>query len=73
MFQLAILSDIVRILPTDFIKPTHIAVTDALDKKYSNKVLHDVGLCIKTYKLLETSDPIVHACQDGSYQCTGTL
>ncbi|KAI8928449.1 RNA polymerase III subunit Rpc25-domain-containing protein [Entophlyctis helioformis] len=68
MFILSVLKDIVRVPPKDFVKDQQEAIVDELNQKYANKVLHNVGLCISVYDLLETSDPIVHACQDGAYQ-----
>ncbi|EGF81868.1 hypothetical protein BATDEDRAFT_86925 [Batrachochytrium dendrobatidis JAM81] len=69
MFVLSILTDIVRVLPKDFYKGQEDAIVDELNFKYANKVLHNVGLCISVYDLTKASDPVVHACQDGSYQC----
>ncbi|KAI9009546.1 RNA polymerase III subunit Rpc25-domain-containing protein [Gaertneriomyces semiglobifer] len=73
MFILSKLKDNVRVYPSDFYKPRIDAVTDELNKKYANKVLHNVGLCIRVWDILEVSDPIVHIVQDGSYQSTVTF
>ena len=72
MFVLTVVEDLVRVLPAAFIYPIQEAIEDELNKKYSNRILHDVGLCLKVFDIQEISDPIVHACQDGSYQCQGT-
>lgn len=71
MFSVVILTDTVRVVPQNFDTEQQQALEDELNRKYSNKVLHKVGLCIRVFDLLETSDPIVHACQDGSYQSEG--
>ncbi|KAL2918838.1 DNA-directed RNA polymerase III complex subunit Rpc25 [Polyrhizophydium stewartii] len=73
MFVLSVLNDIVRVPPKDFSKPENEAIIDELNRKYANKVLHNVGLCISVYDLLEANDPVVHACQDGSYQVRVTF
>ncbi|KAJ3038152.1 DNA-directed RNA polymerase III subunit rpc25 [Rhizophlyctis rosea] len=69
MFILSHLRDNVRVHPRDFRKPRAQALTDELNKKYANKILHNVGLCIRVFDLLDASEGVVHACQDGSYQC----
>ena len=69
MFFLISLTDNVRVKPSDFSKfPSH-AVTDELNKKYSNRVLHNQGLGVRVFDISSISDPVVLACQDGSYQC----
>ncbi|KAJ3030938.1 DNA-directed RNA polymerase III subunit rpc25, partial [Rhizophlyctis rosea] len=73
MFILSILKDNVRVHPKDFRKPRPSALTDELNKKYANKVLHNVGLCIRVFDIIEASDGVVHACQDGSYQSKVTF
>jgi DNA-directed RNA polymerase III subunit RPC8 len=70
MFILSRLEDTVRVLPTDFRKNPTDAITDCINLKFSNKVLHDVGLGIKVHEIIKMSDLIVHQCQDGSYQST---
>jgi DNA-directed RNA polymerase III subunit RPC8 len=69
MFLAVEREDLVRVPPNAFMKPKQQAITDEINRKYSNKILHNVGYCIQVYDILEMSDPIVHACQDGSYQC----
>eukprot|EP00842_Homolaphlyctis_polyrhiza_P004499 jgi/Hompol1/504/HPOL_005334-RA len=61
MFVLSRLKDIVRVLPKDFTKGLTEAITEGLNQKYANKVLHNVGLCITVYHLEKVDDPLVHA------------
>ncbi|KAJ1552798.1 DNA-directed RNA polymerase III subunit rpc25 [Nowakowskiella sp. JEL0078] len=68
MFILSEIEDLVRVKPGDLWKPRAEAVTDVLHKKYANKVVHDLGLCIQVFDILSIGDAIIHACQDGSYQ-----
>lgn len=68
MFQLSHIKDIVRIHPSQLRKPAEQAIIDELNHKYANKVLHQVGLCVRVFDLISVSDLVVHACQDGSYQ-----
>ena len=68
MFVLSELEDNVRVKPTDFSKIPSLAITDELNKKYANRIIHDLGLGIRVFDISSISDPIVLACQDGSYQ-----
>lgn len=54
MFILTRLSDTVKLLPST--EYNHIALTQWLNAKYSNKVLHKVGLCISVYDILSVGD-----------------
>ena len=54
MFVLARLSDTVKLLPSTEYSPA--AVTQWLNAKYSNRVLHKVGLCITVYDILSVGD-----------------
>ena len=60
MFVLAEIQENIRLQPKklrhDFVE----AVTDALDAKYSNKVVVGLGLCVGVFDLLEVDDPYVH-------------
>ncbi|KAF9262602.1 polymerase III polypeptide H [Marasmius fiardii PR-910] len=56
MFNLAILKDTVAIHPSDFGLPPEQALVAELNKKYANRVLHDVGLCICTFDLTEAGE-----------------
>ncbi|KND04946.1 DNA-directed RNA polymerase [Spizellomyces punctatus DAOM BR117] len=73
MFILTLLRDNIRTHPSDFSKPRIESLTDELNKKYSNKILHNVGLCIRVWDILEASDEIVHMVQDGSSQAKVTF
>ena len=70
MFVLTKIQDIVRVHPSQFSLSRLQAVTDVLNLKYSYKILSDIGLCLQVYDVHSISEPVVHACQDGSYQCT---
>lgn len=73
MFVLSVIEDLVRVHPSQFLQPREQALEDQLNKKYANKVLHNVGLCLRVFDLQTISEPVVHACQDGSYQCKGIV
>ncbi|KAI8833097.1 hypothetical protein CcCBS67573_g06503 [Chytriomyces confervae] len=66
MFVLKTIDDSVRILPAEQRKPLPTAITDELNRKYSNKIKPKLGLCIRVLDVLEVGDGIVHACLDGS-------
>ncbi|KAI9067924.1 polymerase III polypeptide H [Trametes sanguinea] len=56
MFQLSIIKDTVAVHPSQFGLPPQQAVTNELNKKYANRVLHDVGLCICVFDLSEVGE-----------------
>lgn len=56
MFTFTKISDLVRIDPNDFSKPMAEALEDEINKKYANKIVHNVGLCICLYDILHFED-----------------
>ncbi|KAF8196862.1 polymerase III polypeptide H [Mycena galopus ATCC 62051] len=56
MFNLAILKDTVAVHPSDFGGPPEQAIIAELNKKYANRILHDVGLCICVFDLTEAGE-----------------
>ena len=59
MFVLATLRDSVRVQPASFRKARAEAIADELNKKYANKVVHQVGLCISLFDVTSVGDPMV--------------
>jgi len=59
MFILTTLRDNVRISPIDFKKRKSDAIADELNKKYSNKVIYNVGLCIRLFDISHVAEPFV--------------
>ncbi|KAK7696398.1 hypothetical protein QCA50_001052 [Cerrena zonata] len=56
MFVLSIIKDTVAVHPQHFGLPPEQAITNELNKKYANKVLHDVGLCICVFDISEAGE-----------------
>ncbi|KAK0451390.1 RNA polymerase III subunit Rpc25-domain-containing protein [Desarmillaria tabescens] len=56
MFHLAILKDTIGIHPSNFGIPPETALIAELNKKYANRVLHDVGLCVCVFDLTEAGE-----------------
>ncbi|KII86057.1 hypothetical protein PLICRDRAFT_165713 [Plicaturopsis crispa FD-325 SS-3] len=56
MFVLSILKDTVAVHPSSFGVPPAQALISALNKKYANRVLHDVGLCVCVFDLSEAGE-----------------
>jgi hypothetical protein len=54
MFILSRLIDTVKLLPST--EYSHVALTQWLNTKYSNRVLHKVGLCIAVYDIISVGD-----------------
>ncbi|KAJ1869118.1 coq1 putative hexaprenyl diphosphate synthase [Coemansia sp. RSA 990] len=59
MFVLVVLRDTLKIIPADFRKTREVAIKDAINAKYSNRVLHDVGLCMLVHDLVEIDEGFV--------------
>ncbi|KAJ1856417.1 DNA-directed RNA polymerase III complex subunit Rpc25 [Coemansia sp. RSA 2703] len=59
MFVLTVLKDTLKILPSDFRKSREEALKDEINRKYANRVLHDIGLCILAHDLLEIDEGYV--------------
>ncbi|KZV64667.1 polymerase III polypeptide H [Peniophora sp. CONT] len=56
MFQLSVIKDKIPIHPIKFGLPPEQALIDELNKKYANRVLHDIGLCVCVFDLAEVSE-----------------
>lgn len=48
--------DTVAVQPAQFGLPPEQAITNDLNKKYANRVLHDVGLCVCVFDLAEVGE-----------------
>lgn len=59
MFILTTISDLIQISPQDFEKPSVQALKDNINKKYSNKVIQKIGLCICFFDLLKSSEGLI--------------
>ncbi|KAJ1964365.1 DNA-directed RNA polymerase III complex subunit Rpc25 [Dipsacomyces acuminosporus] len=59
MFVLSLLRDTLKVLPADFRKSREDALKDEINRKYANRVLHDVGLCMLAHDLLEIDEGFV--------------
>lgn len=71
MFVAKVLRDRVKIPPEHFGIPRVEAIIDALHRKYANKVLHKVGLCVRVLDLLEIKEGLFHPTQEGAVQYLG--
>ncbi|EDV27426.1 uncharacterized protein TRIADDRAFT_53108 [Trichoplax adhaerens] len=59
MFVLCCMKDTIRIKPHLFRLDIHYVIEEQLNKKFANKVVHNVGLCIGVYDILSISDSYV--------------
>ncbi|QRV88735.1 DNA-directed RNA polymerase III subunit C25 [Ceratobasidium sp. AG-Ba] len=66
MFVTATLKDNVAVTPSQFSAPPQEAITNELNKKYANRVLLDVGLCICVFDLIWVGEGLVKY-GDGCY------
>jgi hypothetical protein len=62
--------DNVAVAPSQFSAPAHVAITNELNKKYANRVLLDVGLCICVFDLIWVGEGVVKY-GDGCYWYKG--
>ena len=53
------LADVVQIHPADFGKPSARAIEDFINAKYSDKVIHKVGLCLGFHSIISTSEGLI--------------
>ncbi|ODV86123.1 hypothetical protein CANARDRAFT_196722 [[Candida] arabinofermentans NRRL YB-2248] len=67
MFQLSIISDLLRIPPHLFHLPTEEAIKSELNIKYANKVIHKLGLVISIWDLLEIDDGLLKPGDGATY------
>ncbi|KAG0045780.1 DNA-directed RNA polymerase III subunit rpc25 [Gryganskiella cystojenkinii] len=67
MFNLCELKDTIKIEPSGFRKKKSQAITDEINRKYANKVLQDVGLCIAMHDILSASEGFIHHGDGCSY------
>jgi DNA-directed RNA polymerase III subunit RPC8 len=56
MFVLSKISDVIRLDPSTFAIKTSEALEDAINAKYANKVVHNLGLCICLYDIESIGD-----------------
>eukprot|EP00794_Sanderia_malayensis_P009167 gene9167-10140_t len=59
MFVLAEIKDVVCIKPWNFSKDLRQSVIYELNKKLANKVVHEVGLCVTLFDILEISESYI--------------
>lgn len=67
MFILLELSDLVRVPPQSFSQATLAAVKDELHKKYSNKVVSNLGLAICVWDILDIKDGLLKPGDGAAY------
>ena len=53
------IQDLIQIKPQDFGKPSAEAIKDAINDKYSNKIVPGVGLCIALWDLLTATEGLI--------------
>ena len=65
MFELVLVKDMIRVQPAEFDTDRLQALTHEIDRKFSNRVLEDVGLCICLFEFEAVGDAQVfpsHGC-----------
>ncbi|KAL1297681.1 hypothetical protein AAFC00_006233 [Neodothiora populina] len=59
MYILVTIADLIQIAPQEFEKRSAQAIEDNINAKYSDKVIHKVGLCLGLYDILNTSEGLI--------------
>lgn len=72
MFSLAVLRENVRLTPSKLRHDYIQAIVLALNQKYCNRVIINVGLCVSVFDVMEAGDPYVHPGEASAY-VKGTL
>jgi DNA-directed RNA polymerase III subunit RPC8 len=70
MFVLTVISDEIAVHPSQFALPRTQALLDAINQKYSYRIVPDVGLALQVFDITSATEPVVNACQNGSYSCS---
>ncbi|KAF2662716.1 hypothetical protein K491DRAFT_552915, partial [Lophiostoma macrostomum CBS 122681] len=53
------IEDLIEITPEEFEKPSAQAIKDAINAKYSNRVISNIGLCICLWDMLDASEGLI--------------
>jgi DNA-directed RNA polymerase III subunit RPC8 len=60
MFVLAILDDILRIMPDQFHRSSSDVLIEQIELKYANCILPEIGLGISFYDFISLGDPYIY-------------
>ncbi|KAF0695185.1 Aste57867_13992 [Aphanomyces stellatus] len=60
MFVLCRIADVIQVAPELFAADYSSVLIEEIDRKYANKVIADVGLCITHYDFIEIGDAYIH-------------
>ena len=60
MFNLAVIKDTVQIPPDEWSEELVESLVDVLNKRYSNKIVPGVGLCVTVYDIVSTEDQYLY-------------
>ncbi|KAJ9068483.1 DNA-directed RNA polymerase III complex subunit Rpc25, variant 2 [Entomophthora muscae] len=67
MFILTEIKDLVTIQPRHSSLPLDVSISNELNKKYANKVLHNIGLCIRVHDILSAGEAFIYHSDGLSY------
>ena len=70
MFVLTRISDVIPVTPELFDTDYAQVLVEEIDRKYANKVISDVGLCVTIYDIINIGDAFVHP-SDGTSHSHG--
>uniref|UniRef100_A0A7S2DBW3 S1 motif domain-containing protein n=1 Tax=Octactis speculum TaxID=3111310 RepID=A0A7S2DBW3_9STRA len=67
MFGLTVIRDCVRVAPDTFDRELLEVLYEEIDKKYSNRVIEDVGLCISTCDITKIEEAKIYPSDGAAY------
>jgi DNA-directed RNA polymerase III subunit RPC8 len=67
MFVLTRISDVIPVAPDLFEEDYQKVLVEEIDRKYANKVIADVGLCVSIYDFVHIGDAFVHPADGTSH------
>jgi DNA-directed RNA polymerase III subunit RPC8 len=68
MYVICVLEDKLAIVPEQFGRDPTDVLIEEIEKKYSNKVVLDVGLCVMFYDFVEVGVPYVYPAEGSAHQ-----
>lgn len=67
MFNLVLIKDVVRVVPSKFNAPQKKALIDEINYRFANKVIYNVGLCIFLHDITKIGDSFIYPNDGASY------
>lgn len=70
MYVLATLKDKIKVMPHNFQDDMSVPVIDEINRRYCNKVIANVGLCISVHQIVEMAEMFIYPNEGAAYIVT---